>query len=254
VAAPVTALAAVLAALIALVARRRRKPPVARVLDRPTDETRTDQKSGAVRSVQRAELIMPVAELERIWNPMHLERLARTYWRFLTRMTLGCIRVCYTETTRAVVLFAPPFRLLRFQAPEYEMDGTRGIVRWRIEDGVLVAPEGRNHGYLQIDIRRCGPDPDEPGAERITVEVEVANFYPAIAFGLSSWLYAHTQSKIHVVVTYGFLRSLQKLDLAPSRVGRFATMDEVPDPPGLDDGASTNGRTPGEATSRTGRR
>jgi hypothetical protein len=251
VAAPVTALVAVLATLIALVARRRRKPPVARVLDRPTDETRTDQESGAVRSVQRAELVMPSEELERIWNPMHLERLARTYWRFLTRMTLGVIRVAYTETTRAVVLFAPPFRLLRFQAPEYEMDGTRGIVRWRIEDGVLVAREGRSHGYLQIDIRRCGPEPDEPGAERISVEVEVANFYPAIAFGLSRWLYANTQSKIHVFVTYGFLRSLQKLDLAPSRVGRFATMDEVPDPPGLDDGASPNGQM---SASRAARR
>ena len=80
-------------------------------------------------------------------------------------------------------------------------------------------------------MRRCGPFAGEPGNERITVEVEVAAFYPAIAFGLSRWLYANTQSRIHVVVTYGFLRSLQKLDLAASRVGRFATMDEVPDPP-----------------------
>jgi hypothetical protein len=244
VAAPVTAMAAALAALITFVLRRRRRPAVARVLSRPTDETTTDEASGAVRSIQRAELVMPVAEVERIWNPMHLERLARTYWRFLTRVTLGLIRVAYTDTTRAVFFLAPPFRLLRFQAPEYEMDAVRGIVRWRIEDGLLVAPRGRNQGYLQIDIRRCGPFPGEPGNERISVEVAVASFYPAIAFRLSSWLYAHTQSKIHVVVTYGFLRSLQRLDLAASRVGRFATMDEVPDPPGLDVDAAGNGRGP----------
>lgn len=249
--APVAALAAALAALVALVTRRRRRETVARVVDRPTDETSTDA-NGAVRSVQRAVLVMPTVELERIWNPMHLERLARTYWRFLTRVTLGTIRIAYTETTRAVVLLFRPLRLLRFQAPEYEMDAAHGVVRWRIEDGVLVARHGRNHGYLQIDIMRLGPSPQEPGSECLLVEVAVAYFYPAIAFRLSRWLYEQTQSRIHVFVTYGFLRSLQKLDLAPSRVGRFATMDEVPDPPDLVAGPSTNGRVT-EAPSRTAR-
>ena len=36
-----------------------------------------------MRSVQEADLILPDEALERIWNPTHLERLARTYWRFL---------------------------------------------------------------------------------------------------------------------------------------------------------------------------
>ena len=40
-------------------------------------------------------------------------------------------------------------------APEYEMDDERGVVRWRIERGVLVAPPGIDaDGYLEIDIRR----------------------------------------------------------------------------------------------------
>ena len=64
-----------------------------------------------------------------------------------------------------------------------------------------------------------------PGTDRsrarLHVEVEVANFYPAIAFGLGRWLYNATQSRIHVLVTNGFLRSLAPPDLAPSRVGRF---------------------------------
>ena len=41
--------------------------------------------------------------------------------------------------------------LLTFEKPEYEMDGQRGIVRWRIEKGILVAKAGRNgRGYLEM--------------------------------------------------------------------------------------------------------
>jgi hypothetical protein len=47
----------------------------------------------------------------------------------------------------------------------------------------------------------------------------VANFYPAIASRLSRWVYTNTQSRVHVIVTHGFLRSLARLDLATSRVG-----------------------------------
>jgi hypothetical protein len=77
-------------------------------------------------------------------------------------------------------------------------------------------------------VRRCPSD--EPGQARIHVEIEVANFYPAIASTAGRWFYAVTQSRIHVLVCYGFLRSLARLDLAESRVGRFATTADVPDP------------------------
>jgi 4-amino-4-deoxy-L-arabinose transferase-like glycosyltransferase len=40
--------------------------------------------------------VLPEEALNEIWTPMHVERLARTYWRFLTRVTLGLIRVVYT--------------------------------------------------------------------------------------------------------------------------------------------------------------
>ena len=184
------------------------------------DSTSVDQDTGAVRSVQRADLLIDEVALREIWTPAHLERLARTYWRFLTRVTLGLIRVRYTKGERSVVLVARPLKLLIFQAPEYEMDATRGLVRWRIARGLLVSRRGRNgRGYLQIEVRRYpGDDPDHA---RLHVEVEVANFYPSIASRLSRRIYNATQSRIHVIVTYGFLRSLARLDLAPSRVGRF---------------------------------
>jgi hypothetical protein len=222
-------IAAGLVAGAILAARFRRRPPVlatAVIVDPP--ETTVAGASGGVRSVQAANLEMPMDALDAIWTPMHLERLARAYWRFLSRCTLGLIRVVYTEQERFVVFLTRPFVLLRFRAPEYEMDAARGIVRWRIERGILVAPRGRDRGYLQIDVQRR--ESPAPGKGVVHVAVEVANFYPAIAFAIGRWVYGVTQSRIHVIVTHGFLRSLARLDLPASRVGRLAVSD-VPDPP-----------------------
>ncbi|HEX3510960.1 MAG TPA: hypothetical protein VHT27_07665 [Solirubrobacteraceae bacterium] len=199
--------------------RRRRAPARPAEIVGLSDATSVDRETGAVRSVQRADLVIDREALAEIWDAAHLERLARTYWRFLTRVTLGLIRVCYNAEERWVVLLARPFRLLTFHAPEYELEGDRGLVRWRIARGMLVARRGRGRGYLQIEARR-GPD---GGGERLPlhVEVAVANFYPAIASGISLRVYDITQSRIHVIITYGFLRSLVRLDLAQSRTGRF---------------------------------
>jgi hypothetical protein len=213
------AVAAVAAVSLALRHRRTGGPGARARIETLADSTEVDAATGAVRSVQRADLVIDRDALAEIWSPMHLERLARTYWRFLSRVTLGLIRVHYTETTRSVVLLTPPFRLLTFASPEYRMDAARGVVLWRIARGLLVARKGRGRGYLQIEVcRATHPDPDR---ERLSVEVEVANFYPAIASGISLRLYNITQSRIHVIVTKSFLRSLARLDLAESRVGRL---------------------------------
>src|SRR5688572_11604834 len=161
---------------------------------------------------------MPVAELDAIWSAMHLERLARTYWKYLSRVTLGLIRVEYTPHDRAVVLLGRPVLLLRFSAPEYETSSDGGLVRWPIRDGLLVAV--RDRGHLEIRVRRC-PSP-RSGFARVHVEVEVANFSPSIGRWIGRWVYTHTQARIHVIVTHGFLRSLAKLELEESAVGRFA--------------------------------
>ena len=233
----VVALAAALGGLGWALVRSRRRAPAETVIRDPANSTVVDE-SGAVRSIQAADLTLPVAELDRIWSPRDLERLARTYWRYLSKISLGLIHVRYGAQERAVVFITRPFVLLRFHPPEYLMNAERGIVRWRIKDGVLVSPPGRDaDGYLQIDVRRRG---EEDGRARLHVEVEVANFYPSIARRLSLWVYKATQSRIHVIVTHGFLRSLARLDFPKSRVGRFARLgpgiqapaiSEVPDPP-----------------------
>jgi hypothetical protein len=199
-----------------LLRRRERRVADAKIAS-PEEHTVIDARGG-VRSIQAADVTMEEVQLEEIWSPMHLERLARTYWKYLSRVSLGLIRVRYTPTERSVVFLTRPFVMLRFHAPEYEMTATRGIVRWRIRDGILVAR--KNEGYLEIDVRR--EPAEEPGMGRMHVEVEVASFYPAIATWIARWFYSQTQSRIHVLVTHGFLRSLARLELEESAVGRFA--------------------------------
>jgi hypothetical protein len=205
------------------IVRRRRASEAGRsvaTISNLEDSTSVDG-AGAVRSLQTADLELEERALREIWTPTHLERLARTYWRFLTRVTLGLIRVRYSEHERSLVLITWPLKLLTFHAPEYEMDPARGLVRWRIARGLLVAKRGCDGGgYLQIEVRRSPAE--DPALVRLHVEVEVANFYPAIAAGLGRWLYEVTQSRIHVLVTHGFLRSLARLELAESKVGRLA--------------------------------
>jgi hypothetical protein len=194
-----------------------RRRPAGAVISDLDDHTVMDSQ-GAVRSIQAATVTTPEGELDAIWTPTHLERLARTYWKFLSRVSLGLIRVEYRPTERRVVLLRSPFVLLRFRAPEYTIGNGRGVVRWRIRSGVLVAKD--DHGYLEIDVRRL--EPEKPGHDQAHVEVEVANFYPAIAHWVARWFYKATQSRIHVLITHGFLRSLASRELEVSAVGRFA--------------------------------
>ena len=211
-------LLAAVSALAAVRARRRSHLPTRAVIVSPRRSTVSD--SGGVRSVQAADFTLAADELERLWNPANLERLARTYWRFLTTVTLGLIRVVYGEDERRVVLLVRPLTLLRFDTPDYVQEADHGAVSWRIKDGLLVARAGRGSGFLAVDVRRYPAQLG--GTATLHIEVEVANFYPAIAAGFSLPVYRITQSFIHVLVTHAFLRSLASLQLYDSKVGRLA--------------------------------
>jgi hypothetical protein len=227
VAAPLTLVALALSALVAVLRRhRRRSLPAQSVIVSPRRST-VIARDGAVRSVQSAVLTMAACDLERIWTPANLENLARTYWRFLSRVTLNFIRVKYTADSRSVVFLTRPLTLLRFEAPEYTIEDDHGSVRWRVRDGLLVARAGRGCGFLELNVRREPARPD--GQEDLLIEVEVANFYPSIAVGFSEPVYEMTQSVVHVLVTHAFLRSLAKLDLARSKVGVLADQLDIGD-------------------------
>ncbi len=203
--------------------RRRRARGRVNLIRQPRSEYEAD---GSIGSKQVAEVTLPRAELDRVWSAEYLERFARTYWRFLTRVSLGLLRVLYTDTSREVVLLTRPFVLLRFEKPEYDVDAEGGIVNWPIKRGLLVAPNGRGRGFLRLSVRRL-PARDGDSQATAVVSSEVINFYPVIAgWGwfarVGRFLYNQTQLRIHVIVTNAFLRSLANLDLEESAVGSLS--------------------------------
>jgi hypothetical protein len=211
-----------------LLERHRRAHARVQIMKLPRPDYGPD---GSIGSRQEAEVTLPRAALDRMWSPEYLERLAATYWRFLTRFSLGLLRVLRTEDAREVVLLARPFVLLRFRKPEYETGADRGTVTWPIENGLLVAPSGRARGYLRLSVERR---PDDGRSEEVTgtITSEVVNFYPMIAgwgwFARAGRLiYNETQLRIHVIVTHAFLRSLANLDLVESTVGALANPDSA---------------------------
>lgn len=206
---------------MSVLSRRREKRIANSVIADPEQHTTMDA-SGAVRSIQAADVDLPEPELDELWSAASLERLARTYWWYLSRVTLGLVRVHYREDERAVVFLMRPFVMLRFHPPEYDLSSDRGVVQWRIRDGLLVAR--KDDGYLEIGVRRCPSE--HAGYGRLHVEVEVASFYPALAKPFK-WFYVNTQSRIHIIVTHGFLKRLARLELEESAVGRFAEAGEA---------------------------
>lgn len=196
--------------------RHRRRPARASIVS-PRNSTRV-APDGSVHSLQSAHIQLPRSELERLWTPAQLENLGRTYWQFLTRATLGIVRVVYAEDERSVVLLGRPLTLLRFDAPQYRVESNHGSLTWAIRDGLLVSHSGRGSGFLSIRVSRDGAVSDPA---KLDVDVEVANFYPSIVSSLGTPVYEATQSFVHVLVTHAFLRSLAKLELAQSKVGRL---------------------------------
>lgn len=175
---------------------------------------------GSVRSVQSGDVWLPSDRLPDVWTAENLERLARTYWFHLGRMSFRTLRVMYTPTGRAMALFGL-IPLITFDEPEYELDERRGTVKWVIRRGLLVSQRGADKaGYLGILVEHL--ESDRPGMDRLHVELSISNFYPSMADRISKRLYSATQSRIHVVVAYSFLRSLAHGELVPSKVGRFA--------------------------------
>jgi hypothetical protein len=230
-AAPITIVLLLVSAVAAARRRRRRRLPAQALIVSPRKST-VRALDGGLTSVQTGELTMSKDRLERLWNLPNLENLARTYWLFLSRVTLGLIRVVYQEDERRISLLGRRWlTLLRFDPPEYEFESDHGTVRWRIRDGLLVAREGhRGDGYLALDVRR--EDADSPDLAKLRIEVEVANFYPSIAASFSMPVYMATQAFVHVLVTHAFLRSLATLELAESKVKSLAEPEPADqDPP-----------------------
>jgi hypothetical protein len=192
-------------------------------IGRLVNHTGLDAETGAVYSIQTASITTPTERLDGMWSTQHLERLARSYWMYMERFSLGLVRVHYDDRGRYVCFLSKHIPLLGFSEPEYEFGETLGVVRWPIDRGLLISRKGRGRGYLEIEVhRRDGVGTDEQPLSRTYVELEVSGFYPTMNSGLAYHVYKHTQSRYHVLLAYGFIRSLARADLPSSKIGRFA--------------------------------
>jgi hypothetical protein len=172
--------------------------------------------TGALKCTQTAVITVDEQIFEQIWTPSTLELLARSYWRFVRRRSLGLIRVSYRSDSQTVVLVSSRIPLLRFRSPEFQTGTDEASVTWPIEKGLLVASTGRDQGFLRIAVSHSGECDDRPGRQRLEVTSEVSNFYPWIRGSgwfarLGTWIYSQTQLRTHIRVTKGFLRSLEGL-------------------------------------------
>ncbi len=152
---------------------------------------------------------------ERVLSGDFLGQAASAYWRFITRTSLGVVRVAYASDHQSLVLIARRLVLLRFRSPDYELLADGGSATWRIERGLLVSRDGRDQGFLRMTIQAVD-DPESDASDLVRVQVEVRNFYPWIRgsgrfsrFG--AWLYGRTQQRLHRWITRGYLRSLARL-------------------------------------------
>ena len=168
---------------------------------------------GGLECAQSAVITVGQDLFRKIWQPSTLDLLARSYWKYIEKRSLGLIRMREDDESRVVRAVGLP--LLRFQSPKFETGDDFGRVTWPIDRGVLVARDGRGQGYLRISVELDEHLPDE-GRRRFTVTSEVANFYPFIRSSgrfarAGTWIYSQTQLRFHIAVTKGFLRSLEGL-------------------------------------------
>ncbi len=130
----------------------------------------------------------------------------------------------YDDDGRYVCVLHRRLCVLGFGVPEYEFGGDRGVVRWPIRGGMLAA-RGRDQGFLELEVHRrdgVGTARDGEPMTQVRVELEVAHFYPRMSSRIAYWIYQHTQSRYHVLLAYGFIRSLGRAELPESAVGRLA--------------------------------
>ena len=179
--------------------------------------------SGAVRSIQAANVDMPEDELLALWKPIEpraarphllevpLPRDARDHPRHLHRG--GARRRGDRPPARAAAL--PRARVRHLRRPRDRAVADPG------RPARLQAQRG-----LPGDRRQARWSPTARATRACTSRSRSRTSTPRSSTCVARWVYVNTQSRIHVLVTHGFLRSLARLQLEESAVGRFAEASE----------------------------
>ncbi|MEV4418658.1 hypothetical protein AB0L40_01620 [Patulibacter sp. NPDC049589] len=191
------------------------------------DDTGLDRGTGTVFSKQSASITVPTERLDRTWTLPHLERLASLYWLYMEKTSLGLIRVHVEDGARFVCFVTPRIKLLGFRAPEFEVDGGVATIRWPIDRGLLISRKGRGQGSLELEVRRedgVATERDATPMSTARLQLRVEDFRPTMSSGLAYLVYRQTQSRYHVLLAYGFIRSLASADLDDAGVGRYGRL------------------------------
>jgi hypothetical protein len=144
-----------------------------------------------------------------------MERVAAAYRRFLGGALFGLLRIRLEPGHEAIGLPIRRPALIRFRTPAFREGPGWAEVSWAIEDGLLVAREGRGRGSLRIRIESLDSGPEL--RSRALVRAEVEGYHPVIRgrgplASAGSRLYRSTQVRVHRHVMRGFLSSLAELD------------------------------------------
>src|SRR5206468_11603822 len=110
------------------------------------------------------------------------------YWRFLSHVALGLIRVRCTSDECLLVVVGRPLVLLAFKAPDLAQGDDGVSIWWPITGGLLLSRDGRaDPGVLRISIIRLG-------GHRVRAEVSVTGFVPTVAKVFGPRVYAAPQA------------------------------------------------------------
>ena len=129
-------------------------------------------------------------------------------------------RRLHRRPSARVVLLAPPVRAAAL--PRARVRATDGPRDRALADPRRPARRPAATRRLPGDRRPPLPGGPSPATRGCTSRSRSRTSTRAIAPWFARWFYANTQSRIHVLVTHGFLRSLARLELEESAVGRFA--------------------------------
>ena len=137
---------------------------------------------GAIESEQRVALTRPVVE----FSPAGAERLGRSYWREVRRLTGSLVRARERGGALELRLLGGPV-LLRFDLPMLEASETRAFCSYPIAGGLLAR---RAAGELTFE--------QTAGTLRSTIR----GFFPRVAN------YDRLQGRMHVAISRRYFRRL----------------------------------------------
>jgi hypothetical protein len=149
---------------------------------------------GAVESEQRVALERPVVE----FSTSGAERLGRTYWREVRRLTGSLVRPRERGDSLELRLIGNGPVLLRLGRPTVEATETRASCSYPIEGGLLAS---RAAGEITFE--------QTAGSMRSTIR----GFFPRLAAreGKADWtgaLYNQLQSRAHVAISRRYFQRL----------------------------------------------